>query len=448
MFIVYDLIFFLIALVYLPVYLLRRKFHRGFLLRLGFLPKDLALDRPIWLHVVSVGEAITSRQFLEELRLAFPHKKFVISTVTPTGNKIARAIAKEGDFVTYLTLDISFIVSKVVKRINPSLFIAVETEIWPNLIHCLHKKHVPFAVINGRISDRSFKGYAILKFLIKPVLDKVGLFCVQTARDAQRLSSLGVAKNKIEVTGNMKFDFKAQALKFDNPGLCLKYQEQLLVCGSTHPGEEKIILAAYRDLLAEFSDLRLLIAPRHPERADEVENIIIKSGFNSIRVSQLAGSPATAEWRGAAKGGISQLNPQTRTLPAGRQEPANPQTVFILDTVGQLLTFYSIADIVFVGGSLSKTGGHNILEPAALGKPVIFGPHMFNFRDIADLFLNNQAALLIHNQEELKAGIAELLRNPGRIPGLIRSAKKLILDNQGATGRNLERVREFYLNAA
>jgi 3-deoxy-D-manno-octulosonic-acid transferase len=267
--------------------------------------------------------------------------------------------------------------------------------------------------VNGRISDRSFKGYLSIKFLISPVLNKISLFCVQTSRDAERLLRLGLAKNKIKITGNMKFDLEPQSLNFDASGLRLKYQEQLLVSGSTHPGEEKIILNAYRILLGEFPDLRLLIAPRHPERTTEIERLIKGMGFSALRISKLR----------------DLTNPST-------QAP----TVFILDTVGQLLNYYAIADIVFVGGSLVKKGGHNILEPAVLGKPIIFGPSMFNFRDIADLFLNNKAAILVRNQQDFKNSVKYLLNHPAKITELSQGAKELIHNNQGATRKNLEYI--------
>ncbi len=416
MFIFYDLIFLLIVIIYLPIYLFRRKFHRGFLSRFGILPKDLKLDQPIWVHAVSVGEAIVVRGLISELRKAYPEKKFFISTVTTTGNKIAKTIVGDSDFVTYLPLDFSFIVKSVLNKIRPSLLILAETEIWPNLISSLATRNIPIIVVNGRISDSSFRGYLMIKFLLKFILNKVSLFCVQSQRDAQRLSCLGVSSDKINITGNMKFDVTDYTDFRRKPGL-ISPKEKLLVAGSTHPGEEGIILNVYQGLIREFPDLRLLIAPRHPERAKDIEKIVIKYGFMPF--------------------GISQLNGQTG-------EQANRQTVFILDTIGQLINYYAIADIVFVGGSLVKKGGHNILEPAFLGKPILFGPHMFNFCDIAELFLKNQAAILAHNPRELKEKIKDLLNNSSRAMQLSWRSKKLILENQGATQRNLNLIKNLY----
>jgi len=415
MFIIYDLVALLLSLFFLPRYLLRRKFHRGFLARLGFLPKDLNISQPVWVHAVSVGEAKSIRGLVEGLRSSYPSSKFVISTVTATGNKVARAMVGGGDLLTYLPLDFSFIVRSVIDRINPALFIITETEIWPNLISYLYRKNIPVIIVNARISDRSFRGYLLIKFLLRSVLNKIRLFCVQSDSDARRLVALGVRPDKIRVHGNMKFDLEDNPRQQQEAGtyrskLGLTEEEKLLVCGSTHPKEEEIILEVYRDLLKSYPSLRLLIAPRHPERAEEIAGIIQKKGFLPLFLSR-----------------------SERDL-AGRQ-------IFILDSVGELMSYYAASDMVFIGGSLVQKGGHNILEPAVLAKAIIFGPHMFNFRDIAKLFLANRAALSVRNAEELKLKIKELLVNPGEREELGSRARGLILANRGATRRNLEALK-------
>lgn len=421
MFILYDLIFLLIAIIYLPVYLFRRKFHCGFLSRFGILPKNLKLEQPVWVHAVSVGEAIVVKGLIEDLRKNYPDKKFVISTVTTTGNKIAQTLARENDLITYLPLDFSFIVKRVINKVKPSLFIIAETEIWPNLISYLAIRNIPIIVVNGRISDSSFRGYSTIKFLLKSILNKVNLFCVQTERDAQRLMNLGVAEGKVKVTGNMKFDITDYANVLANytdlrGKLGLTPEEKLLVAGSTHPGEERIILNVYKDLLKDYPSLRLLIAPRHCERAKDIEKLITKYNFQPLRISQIDLRPAS---------------------------PGDLRPIFILDTIGQLINYYAVADIVFVGGSLVKTGGHNILEPAFLGKPILFGPYMFNFRDISELFLKNQAAILVRNGEEFKEKVKYLLDNLAQEYALNQRTKELILGNQGATKRNLDYIKKI-----
>jgi 3-deoxy-D-manno-octulosonic-acid transferase len=419
----YDLIFLIFAVFYLPVFLFKKKFHSGFSMRLGVFPRLLELDAPIWVHAVSVGEAMSIRHLVENLKEKFPQKDFIISTVTPTGNKIARSIAGKNDSVIYLPLDFSWIVRKVIDRIRPSLFVIAETEIWPNLISCLDKKNIPIAVVNARISDRSFKKYLSVKFLVKPVLNKISIFCVQTQVDVRRLEQLGVAAQKIKLTGNMKFDIKIrdyEALKKDYADyrvkLGLGLKEKLIVAASTHPGEEEEFLKVYLDLLNSFPDLKLLLVPRHPERSESLVKLVNKYPFlEARRISRL-----------------SRLNEEDAR--SERKE------VFILDTVGQLMYFYAIADIVFVGGSLVKSGGHNILEPASLGKPILFGRYMFNFRDIAEMFVKNNAGIMVNDARELEIELKKLLEDKLKIIKLGNASRRVILENQGATVKNAEAI--------
>lgn len=423
MWLFYDIIFFLISLAYFPRSLFKRKFHQGFCQRLGILPKELNLGRPIWIHAVSVGEALAVRTLVNDLRKIYPERKLVISTVTPTGNKIAQGISQEGDFVTYLPFDFSFMVRRVIEKVNPGIFILVETEFWPNIISTLYKKKIPIVVVNGRISDRSFRGYRMIKFLLKPLLRKISLFSVQTKRDAERLIALGAAESQIRVNGNMKFDTayswdaKAESVDRYKCLMGLKMKDKLFIAGSTHPQEEEIILRVYTELKDEFPGLRLLIAPRHPQRVSEIENILSGYGFMPVRVSQLASWP------------VSQLN---------------RQTVFILDTIGELAGFYRIADIVFIGGSFIRKGGQNLLEPASCAKPILCGPYMFNFRDIVDAFLERNACIQVRNQDELAEAIKDLLHNPYKIQELGNRASELVIQNQGATKRNLESIVKIY----
>lgn len=420
MFIVYDLIFLVVAIFYLPLYFLRGKFNAGFLRRLGFLPAQLNLDRPIWIHAVSVGEAIAIKGLLSQLRQVYPGKKLVISTVTSTGNIIARSLVKSGDLVTYLPLDFSFIVKRVLKKIDPCIFIIAETEIWPNLITSLAKLGVPVVTVNGRISDSSYRGYRLIKFFIQPILRMVRQFCVQSDLDALRLTSLGVDKSRVQVTGNVKFDINLNAsLEVDvltyRAKLWLRQTDKLLVCGSTHPGEEELILAAYQELLLAVPELKLLIAPRHPERSGLISKLATEKGFMPVLISGISGACPTC------------IN----------------RAVFILDTIGELLNYYSTADIVFVGGSMVKQGGHNILEPASFKKPIIFGPHMFNFRQISELFLANQAAFVVANSQELVLKAKELLGSNLLAKGLGQRAYELIVKNRGATQKNIQIIKQL-----
>ncbi len=422
MFILYDLISLIFAVVYLPVYLFKGKFHRGFLRRLGFLPGGLDLDRPIWIHAVSVGEAVSIKKLAVELRKAYPGKKLVISTVTSTGNKIAAGLLNPGDFLTYLPLDFSFIVGRVMKKIDPCLFIIAETEIWPNLITCLHGRGVPVITVNGRISDKSYSGYRAVRFLIRPILRKVDRFCVQSDTDAFRLRCLGVAEDKVRLTGNVKFDISlgqdagsAEAASSLRGRLWLGPEDKLWVCGSTHPFEEEMILNAYRELLPVFPGLKLLIAPRHTERGRDIAGLVSGFSFTPVFISGLAGACASCSLR----------------------------PVFILDVMGELFNYYSAADVVFVGGSLVPVGGHNILEPASRKKPVVFGPQMFNFRDISRMFLEKEAALCAVDSRDLAEKIRRVLTSDLLAKQLVERAYELIVANRGATARNIAVIREL-----
>jgi 3-deoxy-D-manno-octulosonic-acid transferase len=415
--------FLLFAIFYLPIFLFRKKFHSGFAMRFGVFPQVPELDGPIWLHAVSVGEAMSIRHLVENLKGKFPQKDFIISTVTPTGNKIARSIAGKNDAVIYLPLDFSWVVRGVIDKISPSLFVIAETEIWPNLITALYKKNIPIAVVNARISDRSFKKYLFARFLVKPVLNKISVFCVQTAIDGKRLEQLGVAKEKIKLTGNMKFDIKVrdyEDLRKDYADYRVKLgvgiKEKLIVAASTHPGEEEALLEVYLKLLNSFPDLKLLLVPRHPERSEALVKLINKYPLLSARrISQLP-----------------RLNEADEL--SGRKQ------VFILDTIGQLMYFYAISDIVFVGGSLVKSGGHNILEPASLGKPILFGKYMFNFRGIAEMFLKNNAGIMVNDAGELEIELKKILEDDLKISQLGHASRKVILENQGATAKNVEAI--------
>ncbi|MCM8781839.1 MAG: 3-deoxy-D-manno-octulosonic acid transferase [Candidatus Omnitrophica bacterium] len=423
MFIIYDLIFLFFVIFSLPVYILRRKCHKGLWLRLGILPKYLLSDNPIWIHAVSVGEVMAIRLLYQRLRQVYQRYPLIISTVTSTGNEVAKRILDKKDSAIYLPFDFSFVVKSVVDKIKPSLFIITETEIWPNLLHYLYRKNIPVILVNGRISDKSFKWYLSVRFLLKSTLAKIRLFCVQTVSDAERFKRLGVYEDRIYITGNMKFDTAATPALSQDPqvyrtNLGIQPQDKVFVAGSTHPGEEEIIFRVYRELLRDFAELKLIIAPRHPQRAGQIQRIATKFGLSSILISQLNQPPLNLQ-----EGGLPQI--------------------YILDVIGQLLHYYAIADVVFIGGSLARKGGHNLLEPASLGKPVLFGPHMFNFKDIANLFLKSKAAILVHNQTELRQHIADLLKDPHKREVLAKRAEVLIRQNQGATARNLELIKLF-----
>ncbi|MBU1125957.1 MAG: 3-deoxy-D-manno-octulosonic acid transferase [Candidatus Omnitrophica bacterium] len=378
------------------------------------------LEKPLWIHAVSLGEAIMVKGLIDALRQAYPHRCMIFTTVTPTGNKIVSSWARARDAVVYLPFDFSFIVERFLRRVDPSVCVIAETELWPNLIRQLHRRKIPVVIVNGRISDTSWSGYRFIKPFIRPILRKVNYFCVQTPTDGERLKVLGAREDQVKVTGNMKFDIPLlkpdpHELDLCRRSLGLAPGDKLLVCGSTHPGEEESLVQAYKDLQREFPYLKLLVAPRHPERSPQIKEIVSHAGFHGIFVSKLPFECPTCMTR----------------------------PVYILDSIGKLIFYYAVADIVFVGGSFIKKGGHNILEPASLQKPILYGPSMFNFRDISALFIREKGALQVEGPQELVMQIAVLLKDPSQAVRLGARAQELIMKNTGATQKNLEVIREL-----
>lgn len=404
--ILYNIIFTLLFVFYFPLLVLKGKWHPGFKMRLGFLSPELkarlARKPNVWFHAVSVGEVLAVIGLIEKVRTAYPQYQIVLSTVTTTGYQLAAARLGENDLVIFAPLDLSFIVRRYIQAIHPQIYISAETEIWPNLFSALGRQHIPIVQVNGRISEKSFNNYSKIKFLLKGALPAVTMFCMQSPADAGRIRQLGVEPGKIMVTGNMKFD---DAPPESGPSLVLNYQphELVWVAGSTHPGEEKIILAIFKSLQTEFPDLRLIIAPRHVERTAEVLGLITAAGLKPFRFSSLA-----------------------------RQ--ANPSyAVIVVDTIGHLRALYQLATVVFIGKSLTGRGGQNIIEPAFFAKPMIVGPNMQNFRNIMALFQDAQAIVQVTNEAELGPAMQRLLHDPQLMRKIGASARQVIEKNRGAT---------------
>lgn len=423
--ILYNFFFILFSLAYLPYLIFTGRYHKDFWQRFGFYPKRIIelLDKKdvIWVHAVSVGEVMASCMLLRELFRKYPDKKLVISTVTKTGNMVAKKYFKDKAQIIYLPVDISTIVKKTIDKIKPELFIIIETELWPNLITALEERKIPIIVINGRISPKSYKGYMRIRFLIKGILNKITLFSMQNDEYKNRIEAMGAPKEKVIVTGSMKFDAADRNLKRDminrdaiRSDLNLDETSPLFIAGSTHRPEEKIILEVYKELLKDIPNLRLLIAPRHIERTGEITRLIRKFGFTPVSFSALK-----------------------------EQTVKNGSPVLLLDTMGRLNTLFSIATIVFMGGSLLRKGGQNILEAAQFEKPIIFGPHMFNFKDIAELFLKEDAACRVKNKFELLKTSRLLLNNSQRREKLGSRAKMLVDKNKGATRKNIEQISKI-----
>ncbi|MDP8229633.1 MAG: 3-deoxy-D-manno-octulosonic acid transferase [Candidatus Gorgyraea atricola] len=397
--------------------------------RFGILSKRLraisSRGKVIWIHAVSVGEMKAASILAPLLREKFPSHKIIFSSVTHTGNKVAKTVATPEEEVFYLPFDLSFITNKVVKIIKPELFLCLETELWPNLISSLYRFNAKIILVNGRISNRSYIGYKRIRLIVSRLLRKFSLILMQSDEDAARVLDLGAPKERIFTVGNLKFD-----LLLLGPGnrrheirdkLGIAKEEILLVAGSTHKGEEDIILDCFLRLKEDHKNIKLLLAPRHVERTQEIENLLAKFGLESRKYSRDKG-------------------PHTKIEDFVRGRQGTRDKVLVLDVIGELKSIYSAADIVFIGGSLVKKGGQNPIEPAALSRPVIFGKYMFNFRDAAKSFLENKGAIQIQDKDELYSSIKLLLDDPAEKKRLGANAKHTVDKNSGSSQRTIDLI--------
>jgi 3-deoxy-D-manno-octulosonic-acid transferase len=402
-----------------------QKYREGLLDRLGrvrFLKSKG--DRPlIWLHAVSVGEVLAVTRLVKTLDAVLPEYFVAISTTTRTGQALARERFGPNR-VFYCPLDLPWAVSAYLNAFEPRLLILAETEFWPNLLNGCFRRGIPVAVVNARVSDRSWPRYQIVRGFFRPLLGRLSRVLAQSETDADRLKAIGCRPDRITVAGNLKFDVRAAAeadatrqLKAFAPNL------KFIVAGSTLDGEESALLEAWPRLLEADSQLALVLAPRHPERFAAVASLLDSSGVDWVRRS---------DWK---------------SNPAVPPKPLQPGEIVLLDTIGELASVYSLASIAFVGGSLFPTGGHNPLEPAQFGVPIVIGPHYANFRAITEDLLAH-GALRIATKEELAATLVELLRDSAAASAMGRRAKQVFDQQAGATARCVTALRELLLPLA
>lgn len=424
MYFLYSVLSFVALLFASPYFAYRAlrdgKYIRGFSQRLGSLPSSLNAGRApsIWIHAVSVGEALTARVLIDGLRTRYPGHKLLLSTTTRTGQEVAQTRLASLDGVFYFPFDWAWPIRRALDTIRPELFVMMETELWPNLLRACRARGVRTALVNGRLSVRSHRRYRRVQPFFRRVLADVDLLLVQGETAARRFITLGVDPARVIVTGSLKFD----ALDWDAVGRnddgVLRYfrmreSRAVVIAASTLRGEETAALRAFRCVQAEVSDALLILAPRHPERFDEVVQLTSDEGCRATRRTELK-----------ADGDL-------------RDE------VIVLDTMGELARLYQIATVVFVGGSLVDGGGHNILEPALFGKPILFGPFMRNFAEIADEFLERGAAVQVRDSSHLAAEVLRLLGDPVRRTSLGAAARALVEASRGAKDRTLEEIERL-----
>ena len=417
----YNVLLLLIIPVLIPFHAYRsvsRGRRSALLERFGLIPaSDLDLVKgaqTILVHAVSVGETIAVLPLLKGLKARYPEKRLVLSNGTETGRSVA---LKSGlaDLCIYFPFDYPFAVGAVLDRIRPELVVIMETEIWPNFIAKAKSRSIPVVLANGRISDRSFHRYLRFAWFFRPVLANLTALCMQSAEDAERIKAIGAAPETVHVAGNLKYDIALQQM---TPEKAAQVKKQyripshalVFTAASTHDGEEDAALDAYRALLQSGGDHFLVLAPRHPERAPAVAELLKKRGIPFLLRSSLAGDAT----------------------------PLHAGHALLLDTVGELLKIFTVSDLVFMGGSLVPTGGHNPLEPASCGVPVLFGPHTENFREITALFLRHGGGVQIPDAGALSRELCFLASDAGRRAAIGRQGMKIIEESSGSTERHLE----------
>ncbi len=401
-----------------PYWLLRMatsgRYRAGLAGRLGLVPEALRSGvvgrKVIWIHAVSVGEVMAATQLIRELRAALPGWVIAVSTTTETGQRLARERLAESP-VFYLPLDFAFVVRRYLRVLRPTMLILMESELWPNLIEQCTRSGVPMAVVNARISDRSLPRYLRLRRLWRPLLAQISLYLAQSEENAERLLRIGAPADRVHVSGNLKYDVRAAGAS----ALVTMLKEKLpvgspvVVCGSTLEGEEKMLLEAWPAVLAVEPRAVMVLAPRHPDRFSAVAGLVAGSGFAMLRASAFREQPVGIE--------------------AG--------SIFVLDTIGDLAAVYSLGTLAFVGGSLVPVGGHNPLEPAQFGVPVVMGPSFENFREIVDAMLVHEAIRVV-TADVFAAALVAMLRYQDDARALGERGRAFFEAQAGATARTVQ----------
>ncbi len=407
--------------------------------RLGWgFPQELRLGRrevrsegAIWIHAVSVGEVLAALPLAKQLKERYPDRRLIVSTTTATGQEIARERMQFADAIFYFPLDWPGPVRRALKTARPTVVIIVETEIWPNFLRECRHAGVPVIFVNGRLSERSYRGFrraislfgGALRSFLKRILNDATLYLMQGEQDASRLLELGADATRVVVAGNLKYDLSDPP---DSPlsnwlaeELTRNHRHPILIAGSVMANEEIHVLRAFAEVERQFPDALLILAPRKPDRFDAAARIVAECRRGLVRRSKIA------------------LNGAAST------ELSEPGSVLLLDSVGELASLYRLADTVFVGGSLVPNGGHNILEPAAFSKVPVYGPSMDNFREIAAKFLKADAAVQVNSSEALGAAWIGLLKNDVRTARMGAAARELVDQNRGATALVLARIAQI-----
>ena len=446
MYFIYSFLMGLAALLLVPYWLVQGLRNGKYLSnlgeRLGF--SFLALAKlpanstgAIWIHAVSVGEALSGITLARRLKETYPHRPLIISTTTQTGQALARDRMPFADAVIYFPLDWAFCVRRALNAVRPSVVLVLETEIWPNFLREAGRRKIPVLFVSGRISDRSFARYqrylGVFGFFLRPflgnALSNASAFLMQSEKDAERVRAMGAAADRVLLSGNLKYDLELPAPTPLSNWLAAEIKRTgrspIIVAGSVVATEEPHALIAFGTLQGEYPKALLVLAPRKPECFDEAAEFIDESHRKFIRRSQLPiAGPSQSQ---------AVHPPDNSTIPSD-------VTVLLIDSIGELASLYALADGAFVGGSLVSSGGHNILEPAAFGKIPVFGPSMENFSEIASRFVSAGAAIQVESPEDAGVAWIELFRDPERMKKMGETARHLVADSRGATDRAMAEI--------
>ncbi len=404
----------------IPIILLSEKRRKTFLQRLGVkrLPENIFFkrDKPIWIHALSVGEVLSSVPLVMKLKKRFKDKRIVFSASTKTGFEIANKLFKKNvDSIFFFPFDLLFSVKYITGIINPAIVIIVESDIWPNFLFEMKKRQIPVVLINARLSNRSFKGYKRFSFISNKLFLSFAKICTQSIEDARRFMLLGIPSNMISTTGNIKFDQPYDPVSEKEIEILKQsmhiYQpvKKILMAGSTHEGEESILIDAFSRIRKDFADTVLVVVPRNPERARSVLKLCKSTGFSSIPMKDFKNTDKNEKF-----------------------------DVIIVDVIGILRRLYAIADVAFVGGSLVSLSGHNPLEPAAFSKPIIFGQHMSDFAHISQMLVDSGGAVQVKNTNSLYETIADILSDSDKARNMGEKAFRVFNANKGAVEKTLK----------
>jgi 3-deoxy-D-manno-octulosonic-acid transferase len=415
MYLFYSFLLLLSLVFMVPFYFFKRRLLRGESLylrkRLGHGLLKQNQEQSIWIHAVSVGEVLSLQKLIQELRTKHSSLKINFSSLTNTGYRMAEEKLQEADNIFFIPLDFACIVRKYFKAFSPKVLVLAESEFWPNLLRVAREQRCPVILINGRISERSFRRYLLFKILFKKILRNVAHFLVQTEQDKERLEKIGIDSSRVEVVGNLKAEIELPLLN-DREILSIKGNlniekgKKVIVAGSTRKGEEEKLLYAFSKAKEVKNDLLFILAPRRPERFDEVEKICQNYPFVVRKKTQVS---SEEKWE-----------------------------ILILDSIGELAQFYALSDIAFVGGSLIPWGGHNLLEPAFYNKPIFFGPFMKNFGYLAEKFVQSGAARIVHNENDLVEMF--LIKDEKIFSEMGKKAKETLNSLKGATNKTVEAI--------